>query len=221
MSGNTIILVADDHPLFRDALASAIQALPERCTIRFAATFDEAMRALDDEEAPELVLLDLNMPGSRGLSGLSMMRSQFPAIAVIIVSAVEDAGTIRRSIAMGASGYVPKSSTIEEMRAAVSRVLAGEVYTPEGLEIAAETEAEEAELIKRMQSLTPQQSRVLAMLGEGLLNKQIAYELDVSEATIKAHVSAILTKLNVDSRTQAVITLAKLNGPGEASLHNS
>ncbi|MCB1699060.1 MAG: response regulator transcription factor, partial [Halioglobus sp.] len=140
---------------------------------------------------------------------------QYPACPVVVVSAVEDPNTIRRSLAMGASGYVPKSSSIEEMRNAIRSVLDGDIYVPQGIDLDVEQDAEEAELIDRMQSLTPQQSRVLGMLGEGLLNKQIAYELGVSEATVKAHVSAILLKLGVDSRTQAVILLSKFSTAGE------
>jgi len=213
MPGSTSILVADDHPLYRDALVSAIGGLAGSCKVEVSGSFDEAIRFLESGNTLDLVLLDLNMPGSRGLSGLAQMRSQFPAIPVVVVSATEDAGTIRRSIAMGAAGYVPKSSSIEKMREAIARVLEGEVYAPEEIDLEFGPDNDEADLIKRLKSLTPQQTRVLGMLAEGLLNKQIAYELSVSEATVKAHVSAILLKLNVDSRTQAVIQLGKLTSP--------
>jgi DNA-binding NarL/FixJ family response regulator len=213
MAGSTSILVADDHPLYRDALVSAIGSLAGKCEVQVSGTFDEAIKFLESGGSPDLVLLDLNMPGSRGLSGLAQMRAQFPAVPVVVVSATEDAGTIRRSIAMGAAGYVPKSSSIETMREAIARVLDGEVYAPEEVDLEFASDNEEGELIRQLKSLTPQQTRVLGMLAEGLLNKQIAYELGVSEATVKAHVSAILLKLQVDSRTQAVIQLGKLTNP--------
>jgi DNA-binding NarL/FixJ family response regulator len=156
------------------------------------------------------VLLDLNMPGSSGLSGLISLRAAQPSVPVVVISATDDGVTVRRALDLGASGYVSKSAGLDEIREAISTVLAGGVSTPKTLELSKETDPEVTDLIKRIQSLTPQQRRVLGMLGEGLLNKQIAYELSVSEATIKAHVSAILQKLNVDSRTQAVIKLGKL-----------
>ncbi len=138
------------------------------------------------------------------------MRAQFQSVPVVVVSATEDPVTIRKSIMMGAAGYVRKSSSIEEMRNAVRQVLDGEVYTPADVDLSVHNESDENSLIERLKSLTPQQTRVLGMLGKGLLNKQIAYELGVSEATIKAHVSAILLKLRVDSRTQAVIKVNAL-----------
>jgi DNA-binding NarL/FixJ family response regulator len=128
----------------------------------------------------------------------------------MVVSAHDDPATIHRALDLGASGFLSKSAGIEEIREGIEKVMAGEVFVPAGYDDAQEYEPEVADLLQRLQTLTPQQSRVLSMLGEGLLNKQIAYELGVSEATIKAHVSAILLKLNVDSRTQAVIQLSKI-----------
>lgn len=208
--GALTILVADDHPLFRDALASAVAGLEESCDVVLTGTFEEALARVANGEPPDLVLLDLNMPDSRGLSGLARLRAEFPAVPVVVVSALDDPSIIRRSLGMGASGYVPKSSGTETIRQAILSVLDGEIFVPDGIDPDAEGDAEEMELMKRFHALTPQQTRVLGMLAEGLLNKQIAYELDVSEATIKAHVSAILLKLGVDSRTQAVIMLSRL-----------
>lgn len=215
MSTKITILVVDDHPLYRDALVNAMQSLSDDTQVKVSATFDEAMASLDEVGDIDIVLLDLNMPDSKGLSGLSQMRARFPSTPVVIVSATEDVATIRKSIALGAAGYVRKSSSIEKMREAVSHVLDGEIYTPEDVDLDADDEGEETQLIERLKSLTPQQTRVLGMLGKGLLNKQIAYELSVSEATIKAHVSAILLKLRVDSRTQAVIQVSKLTNVEE------
>jgi len=210
LTEKTTILVADDHPLYREALVNAVSGLDTECDISVSGSFDDALRELQTAGERDLVLLDLNMPGSRGLSGLSQLRAQFPSVPVAVVSATEDAGTIRKSIAMGAAGYIPKSSSTDMMRTAVTQILEGSIYVPDGIDLEGSIDDEEAELITRLQSLTPQQTRVLGMLGEGLLNKQIAYELSVSEATVKAHVSAILLKLRVDSRTQAVIQVNKL-----------
>lgn len=179
-----------------------------------AGDFDEALEVIASSSNVDLVLLDLNMPGNKGFSGLMQIRADFPALPVVIVSALEDPATISRSIEFGASGYIPKSTDAGSIARAIETVLAGEIWLPSGIDInSADTEF--ADMVQRLQSLTPQQSRVLGMLGEGLLNKQIAYELSVSEATVKAHVSAVLTKLGVDSRTQAVIVLGKL-GIGES-----
>jgi DNA-binding NarL/FixJ family response regulator len=151
------------------------------------------------------------MPGVSGFSGLMTLRAQFSTLPIAIVSATDDCATVRRSIELGASGFIPKSSGLDDIREAIDTVLDGGIFTP-GSDIGqAEDDAALNEIFDRLKTLTPQQNRVLTMLAEGLLNKQIAYELSVSEATIKAHVSAILLKLNVDSRTQAVIKLGKIN----------
>ena len=204
------IIVADDHPLFRDALRQAIENLGQPYRVEMAGEFEAVEALLEASSDTELVLLDLNMPGNNGLSGLLRLRSAQPGIPVVIVSANEDPSTVRRALDMGASGYIPKSSTAEQIRAAIGTVLEGEVWVPPHLDLNGGEDKEMSELIHRLQTLTPQQNRVLAMLGEGLLNKQIAYELGVSEATVKAHVSAVLLKLGVDSRTQAVIALGRL-----------
>ena len=150
------------------------------------------------------------MPGVRGFSGLLYMRAQYPSVPVVVVSANDDPAAIRRCMEFGASGFIPKTLGVEAMRAAIRRVLDGGVWTPPGVDLSGGSDAETAELMARMATLTPQQVRVLMMLSEGLLNKQIAYQRGVSEATVKAHVSAILQKLGVESRTQAVIAAAKI-----------
>ena len=138
--------------------------------------------------------------------------SQYPAIPVVIVSASDDAGTIRRSLDFGASGFIPKRFGVETLRDAIMKVMEGDVWVPTDTDLSSANDPEMTRLRDRLVTLTPQQVRVLMMLSEGLLNKQIAYELGVSEATIKAHVSAILQKLGVESRTQAVIAAAKIAG---------
>jgi DNA-binding NarL/FixJ family response regulator len=203
-------VVADDHPLFRGALQQVLSGFDADCAILEAEDFDGVKALIADDPEVDLVLLDLAMPGASGLSGLVALRGLSPAVPIVVVSAYDDPQTIRRAIELGASGFISKSVRMDEIRKAVKTVLEGGIYTPEGLDLGDEGDPEISDLISRIQTLTPQQTRVLAMLAEGLLNKQIAYELNVSEATIKAHVSAVLQKLNVDSRTQAVILLSRI-----------
>jgi DNA-binding NarL/FixJ family response regulator len=204
------LVIADDHPLFRGALSEAVAGLLERVDISEAGTFDDVVGLLDRGGDIDLVLLDLAMPGVRGFSGLMYIRAQYPSVPVIVVSANDDPTAIRRCMEFGASGFIPKTLSVDAMRAAISRILGGGVWTPSDVDLSAGSDAESSALMARMATLTPQQVRVLMMLSEGLLNKQIAYQLSVSEATVKAHVSAILQKLGVESRTQAVIAAAKI-----------
>jgi DNA-binding NarL/FixJ family response regulator len=204
------LVIADDHPLFRGALREAVAGLFKRVDIAEAGSFDDVARLLERGSEVDLILLDLTMPGVRGFSGLMYLRAQYPSVPIVVVSANDDPTVIRRCMDFGASGFIPKTLGIEPMRAAVARVLEGGIWTPPDVDMATGSDAETANLMARLASLTPQQVRVLMMLSEGLLNKQIAYELGVSEATVKAHVSAILQKLGVESRTQAVIAAAKI-----------
>jgi DNA-binding NarL/FixJ family response regulator len=204
------LVIADDHPLFRGALREAVRGLLQRADIAEAGTFDDVVDLLEGGADFDLILLDLAMPGVRGFSGLMYLRAQYPSMPVVVVSANDDPSVIRRCMDFGASGFIPKTLDVEGMGAAISRVLKGGVWTPPDVDLEAAADAESTELMTRLATLTPQQVRVLMMLSEGLLNKQIAYELSVSEATVKAHVSAILQKLGVDSRTQAVIAAAKI-----------
>jgi DNA-binding NarL/FixJ family response regulator len=204
------LIIADDHPLFRGALREAVSGLLAGADIMEAGSLDEASAQLDKGGEVDLVLLDLTMPGVRGFSGLMYLRAQYPIVPVVVVSANDDPTVIRRCMDFGASGFIPKTLDVESMRTAIARVLEGGVWTPPDVDLAGGGDAEAAALMQRLATLTPQQVRVLMMLSEGLLNKQIAYSLNVSEATVKAHVSAILQKLGVESRTQAVIAAAKI-----------
>ena len=207
------LLIADDHPLFRGAMREAVSGLVEGA-IAEAGSFDDVTGMLEKGNDFDLIFLDLTMPGMRGFSGLMYLRAQYPSVPVVVVSATEDPATIRRCMEFGASGFIPKTLGIEAMRNAVSRILDGGVWTPPDVDLRVSADGETTELMARMATLTPQQVRVLMMLSEGLLNKQIAYQLGVSEATVKAHVSAILQKLGVESRTQAVIAAAKIEAGG-------
>lgn len=203
------IVIADDHPLIRGALRSAVSAFVGDADLIEAGSFEELAPAFSNGTV-DLVLLDLTMPGVQGFSGLLYLRALHPATPVIIVSGNEDRTVIRRCIELGASGYIPKSLDTAAMSAAIQMVLDGGNWTPDDVDLTAAPDVETSDMVRRLASLTPQQVRVLMMLSTGLLNKQIAYELSVSEATVKAHVSAILQKLDVDSRTQAVIAASKI-----------
>ena len=203
------VLIVDDHSLVRDGLRSIfIDAFPA-CTILEADCLEAALRTLTDQGNVDLVLLDLNMPDVSHLSGLEALRDGFPATPVVMVSGVTDRKTVRDALAAGAAGFVPKSLKRAAIVDALMQVLSGEIFMPE-LEGDDSAAAEEDLIRTRIASLTPQQRVVLGHLVAGLLNKQIAYELDVSMTTIKAHVSAILQKMNVFSRTQAVIMANKI-----------
>jgi DNA-binding NarL/FixJ family response regulator len=201
------IIIVDDHPLFRAALRQTLGA-DAGARVEEAGDLKTLSAALEADRDCDLVLLDLNMPGAHGLSGLLLLRAQYPEIPVAIISAVEDPKVIRRTFELGAAGYLPKSAGPAEIRAAIDTVLKGGVFVPAGVDLKADDEHEA--FARRLATLTPQQIRVLMMLSDGLMNKQIAYELSISEATVKAHVSSILQKLDVDSRTQAVIAAGRI-----------
>jgi DNA-binding NarL/FixJ family response regulator len=209
LNERTRILIADDHPLVLGALRHALTGAVEGAEFHEARDLESLSAALEVAPDMDLVLLDLSMPGVRGFSGLIYLRAQHAGVPVIVVSANRDPAVMRACIDLGAAAYIPKSLDLETMRAAVRVVLEGGRWIPPDLDLAAGDPGSSLAL-RRLSSLTPQQVRVLMMLSEGLLNKQIAYELSVSEATVKAHVSAILQKLGVESRTQAVIAASNI-----------
>lgn len=203
------IIIADDHPLFRSALAHAVGKVWSEAAIIEASSAAEARAALA-EGAVEALLLDLHMADSTGLSVLMDLRQDYPALPIVIVSASEEPRVAAAAAQLGAAGFIPKSASLDAMREGLSAVQGGDGWFPE-------VNAGADDDLARIASLTPAQRRILAAIRQGLLNKQIAYELSVSEATIKAHVSAILLKLNVDSRTQAVIQLGKIGSAQAAA----
>jgi DNA-binding NarL/FixJ family response regulator len=204
------VLIADDHPLMVGGLRQAVLAAAPEAEIAVAHDFDSMVAALDSFPDTDLVLLDLTMPGVRGFSGLLFLRSERPSTPVIVVSGNEERAVIRHCMEFGAAGFIPKTNSLDTMRAAIVQVLDGGRWTPPDFDLNAAPNGESSAMARRLASLTPQQIRVLMMLSQGLLNKQIAYELGVSEATVKAHVSAIFQKLGVESRTQAVILATKI-----------
>ena len=207
-------IVADDHPLFRSAMKQAVtQVLGDN--ISEASSLQETLEALEREPDIELVFLDLNMPGNDGLTGLSRLRHCYPDVLVVIVSAEENPQLIRKAIHLGSSGYIPKSTPLPQIAEAVEQVLDGEQWVPqEMLEQldAHEHNDESLEFAKKLELLTPHQFTVLKMMADGLLNKQIAYELGVKETTIKQHGSAILKKLGLNNRTQAGVLFKQVMG---------
>lgn len=209
----THLLIADDHPLFRLALAQAVRELVGDAQVSEAASLAEARAALAAAPDTDLVLLDLHMPDSHGLMGLASLRSEFPQVAVMMISAHDDPAVIRRALAYGAAGFAPKKSSPAELKQALASVLACEEYVPPTLRDAVAASVpvgHDAQLAARLASLSPQQFRVLALVADGKLNKQIADVLDIQERTVKAHVSAIFEKLGVRNRTQAGVLLRSL-----------
>ncbi|MFJ3484038.1 response regulator transcription factor ErdR [Pseudomonas sp. NPDC090202] len=205
------ILIADDHPLFRSALRQALTlGLGPDARLVEADSIAGLEARLTEKADWDLVLLDLNMPGAYGFSGLVLLRGQYPQVPVVMVSAQEEAAVVVKSREFGASGFIPKSSSLETIQQAVRTVLDGDVWWPPQVNESVSVSAEAKAASEGLASLTPQQFRVLTMVCEGLLNKQIAYELNVSEATIKAHVTAIFRKLGVRTRTQAALLLQQL-----------
>ena len=174
-----------------------------------AASLEEAEKLLAENRDTDLLLLDLHMPGMRGLTGLCFLRAEFPSLPIAMISASTDARLMRQAMDYGAAGFIPKSAPVADIRNAVHALLAGNHWLPK-MDDFPDTANEDAALAARLSNLTPQQLRVLSMVSEGKLNKQIAFDLDISEATVKSHVSAILQKLAVNSRTQAVILAARL-----------
>jgi DNA-binding NarL/FixJ family response regulator len=204
--------VADDHPLFRNALLEVIKQHYPDAIVGQSMDLDGAMRDLEKNDETDLLLLDLHMPGSQDLFGLITVREKFADIPVAIISADEDPGTISRAMGHGASGYIPKSCSPQMIHQAIHAILDGDRWVPDDYRNSlTPVTAEEKDLAAKIATLTPQQYRVLCYLREGWLNKQIGYELGVTEATIKAHITAIFRKLGTSNRTQAVIMLSKMS----------
>jgi DNA-binding NarL/FixJ family response regulator len=206
------ILIADDHPLFRDALQRAVLAALPHAQVRSADSVHGLYVLIEQYPDADLLLLDLHMPGARGYSALAHIRGQYPGLPIIVVSGHEEAQVARRALAHGAAAYIPKSTAGDEIVHAIRAVLDGDVWLPPQLVGggSAELKPDEADIAARVAALTPQQFRVLTMIAEGLLNKQIAWELGVSEATVKAHMTAIMRKLGVNNRTQVALAASHL-----------
>ncbi|WP_440054018.1 LuxR C-terminal-related transcriptional regulator [Pseudoalteromonas sp. T1lg65] len=204
-------LIADDHPLFREALKGALKSHFEALEVFESENFDTTLAVLEQQEELDLLLLDLHMPGNGDLYGLIRIREDYPSLPVVVVSGSEDVTIISKVMGYGAMGFIPKAASATQIAEAINRVLEGDTWLPDEVQDkVAEIESEDKVLAQQVASLTPQQYKVLQYLHEGLLNKQIAYELNISEATVKAHITAIFRKLGVYNRTQAVLIASKL-----------
>ena len=209
---STRLVIADDHPLFREALQNAIHLAFPVAEILEASSIEAAQRLLETEENIDLLLLDLTMPGTQGFEGLLALRRQRPRLPVVIVSGLEDSRIVAEALACGVAGFIPKSVRKPELASAIRSVMNGMVYLPDWYtRDDASDVAEGPGVVARLKTLTPQQLRVLEMLRQGKLNKQIAHELSVGETTVKAHITEIFRKLNVHSRTMAAMQLAKVD----------
>ena len=202
------IIIADDHPLFRQALLQTLTLKLPNVNWLEAETVEQLSSTIDQNQNADLLLLDLNIPGAHGFNSLIKIRSQYPQLPVVVVSAYEDDDTVIKAMEFGASGFVPKSTPVELIFKAIEQVLKGETWIPEHINLSKVTD--KSDIGERISSLTPQQHKILLMFADGLLNKQIAHQLSLSEATVKAHATAIFRKLNVLNRTQAVIAIAQL-----------
>ncbi|WP_299410313.1 response regulator transcription factor [uncultured Roseobacter sp.] len=197
-------LVVDDHPLFCDALELTLKSVAEFSQITTADSMEHALEKIDGQSAPDLILLDLNLPDVSGLDGLIRLKRAADKTPVIIVSSMTDNAIISGAIEAGASGFVPKHSHRSVFKEALDHIATGEVFTPAGF-VEGETSDQDSKALSRLSSLTNQQARILELICEGKLNKQIAFDLSIAETTVKAHVTAIMRKLGVQSRTQAVL----------------
>ncbi|EGM70858.1 response regulator transcription factor [Shewanella sp. HN-41] len=206
------VAIADDHPLFRAALTQAVLKNVNSVEVLEAENFQDLISVVENNPDIEIIFLDLHMPGNDGFTGLTLLQNHFPDIVVIMVSSDDQLEIIRKAINLGASAFIPKSANLTQISTAIATVLEGEVWLPEHTDINADqqTAAEYQRLAKQLAQLTPQQYTVLASIANGRLNKQIAYDLDIKETTVKKHVSAILVKLEVYNRTQAGLVFQQL-----------
>lgn len=205
-------LIVDDHPLFCDALDLTLRSVADFVVVRTADCLQSALGTLDSFKAPDLILLDLNLPDVSGLDGLMKLRRKAEDAKIIVVSSMTDNTIINGAITSGAAGFVPKHSRRSVFKEAIDQIREGKIFTPSGFVKGNETAAKD-ETFLRLSSLTNQQARILNLICEGKLNKQIAFDLTIAETTVKAHVTAIMRKLGVQSRTQAVLVAHEANFP--------
>ena len=207
----TRILVADDHPLFREAISGALAAYLENAEILEAGSLDAAVVKLNENEGIQLILLDLNMPGGEYFNGLITLVENYPNIPIAVISGTDSVEVVAQVMSLGANGFIPKTSPTKDVAHAITEIIQGNKWLPEGMEEELDKVDDELKLLlQRFRELTPKQIQVLSYLRSGLMNKQIAHEMNVTEATIKAHISAILRKLEINTRTQAVLLMDKL-----------
>lgn len=218
MFDNMKIILADDHPLFRQALTITLKSHFNDAEIFDAQTIPELEQHLQNKIDADLLLLDLDIPGAQGFNSLITIRRSYPELGIVIISGFEDKETISKAMSFGAAGFIPKSTPVPDMVIAIKEVLNGKLWTPDG-DFSGNIQVTIAD--EKISTLTPKQHKILLMFADGLLNKQIAYELGLSESTIKSHASTIFLKLGVKNRTQAVILLNELQLSQSAFGQNS
>lgn len=196
------VLIADDHPLFRDALITILRMAIKDCQIKEANDYKETAEMLEREHF-NIVFLDLNMPDSNSLSDLALLKKKYPQIPMVVVSAHNEESIIKSCITHNASGYIIKSSSPNDIKKAIQQIMAGNTYVPKGYML--DLNDDEPNFTTKLEQLTPSQLKVFIQMGKGRLNKQIAYDLNISEATVKAHITAIFKKFGINNRTQAVV----------------
>lgn len=216
MSQPTLI-IADDHPLFRAALREVVGRQIPGAQVIEVSSLEALQLAITEHPESDMILLDLRMPGAKGLSSLLHLRTERPAVPIVVISASEDPCVVQRSLDFGASGFIPKSASIETIGESLRTVLNGGISAPLSSERCSQAEEQERELARRLSTLTPQQLKVLIMLAEGQSNKYIAGHLAITEATVKAHITAILRKLGIERRTQAAVLAQRLMQTGDRS----
>jgi len=216
MSQPTLI-IADDHPLFRAALREVVGRQIPGAQVIEVSSLEALQLAITEHPESDMILLDLRMPGAKGLSSLLHLRTERPAVPIVVISASEDPCVVQRSLDFGASGFIPKSASIETIGESLRTVLNGGISAPLSSERCSQAEEQERELARRLSTLTPQQLKVLIMLAEGQSNKYIAGHLAITEATVKAHITGILRKLGIERRTQAAVLAQRLMQTGDRS----
>ena len=205
------ILVIDDHPLFCEALSLTLRSIQTDSDVQTANTLADGFRAIEDGLKPDAILLDLNLPDVDGIDGLIRMRTAVPDTPVVVISSHDDNRVISTVLQAGAAGFISKQSARDKLEEALRRIWAGETYAPPSYQPAPREDGQidSEDSVALLQTLTPQQGRILQLVCEGKLNKQIAYEMSIAETTVKAHITGILRKLKVQSRTQAVLIAQK------------
>jgi DNA-binding NarL/FixJ family response regulator len=213
-------IIADDHPLFRSALREVVEHQIPGARIVEVCSLDALQDAVGKHPDADMILLDLRMPGAKGFSSLLFLRAEYPAIPTIVVSASDDPGVVRRALDFGASGFIPKSATIETIGESLRTVLDGGICAPNLPKSSSSAEESDGAMARRLSTLTPQQLNVLFMLAEGHSNRDIAVQLEITEATVKAHVTAILRKLGTERRVQAAVLAQRLLHRAGLSVHD-
>jgi DNA-binding NarL/FixJ family response regulator len=209
------LIIADDHPLFRAALREVVGRQIPGAKVIEVSSLDALQGAIANHPDSDMILLDLRMPGARGLSSLLYLRAEYPAVPIVVVSATEEPSVVQRALDFGASGFIPKSSSIETIGDSLRTVLDGGICAPHLPDRRSQAEEQDRELARRLSTLTPQQLKVLVMLAEGHSNKHIAAHLAITEATVKAHITGILRKLGIERRTQSAVLAQRLMQTGE------